>query len=166
MRKVIAGLTCFVFILALSNLGTSIASALLVKETKADKNTAEMRIVGTSDVMGTQASAETFEALEMDVDTRRSRRAMVVESLLADPFGEHVHRHLAKNKNVNKLCTGKKKCDSDIAFDVNAMKQKDVEVLKSKCDQGRVVNIKRSFPGGSRDSKNLCRSGTSIVVKE
>ena len=165
MRKIIAGLTCFVFILALSNLGTSIASALLVKETTADKNTAEMRILGTSDVMGTQASAETFEALEMDVETRRARRALVVESLLADPFGEHVHRHLAKNKNGGKMCTGKK-CDSDIAFDVSAMKQKDVEVLKSKCDQGRVVNIKRSFPGGSKDSKNLCRSGTSIVVKE
>lgn len=163
MRKVIIGLTCFVFILALSNLGTSIASALLVKETTADKTTAEMRIVGTSDVMGTQSSAETFEALEIDTEMRRARRAMVVESLLADPFGEHVHRRLAKNKN--KPCTGKK-CDSDIAFDVNRMKQKDVEDLKSKCEQGRVVNIKRSFPGDSKDSKNLCRSGTSIVVKE
>jgi hypothetical protein len=163
MRKVIIGLTCFVFILALSNLGTSIASALLVKETTADKTTAEMRIVGTSDVMGTQSSAETFEALEMDTETRRARRAMVVESLQADPFGEHVHRRLANNKN--KPCTGKK-CDSDIAFDVNRMKQKDVEDLKSKCEQGRVVNIKRSFPGDSKDSKNLCRSGTSIVVKE
>lgn len=36
MKKVIVGLTCFVFVLSLSNLGTSIASALLVKDTTAD----------------------------------------------------------------------------------------------------------------------------------
>lgn len=36
MKKVIAGLIFFVFILSLSNLGTSIASALLVKDTTAD----------------------------------------------------------------------------------------------------------------------------------
>jgi hypothetical protein len=45
MRRIIAGLTCFVFILSLSNLGTSIASAILVKETTADTATAEMKIV-------------------------------------------------------------------------------------------------------------------------
>jgi hypothetical protein len=158
MRRIIAGLTCFVFILSLSNLGTSIASAILVKETTTDTATAEMKIVGT------QASAETFEALEMDVDTRRARRAMVVQSLLEDPYGEHHHRLLAKGKIK---CTGQKKCDhGDVSFDVNVMRQADVENIKTKCDQGRIVNIRRSFPGGSKDSKGLCMSGTSIVVKQ
>lgn len=164
MRKIIAGLTFFVFILSLSNLGTSIASALLVKETTADKTTAEMKIMGTTDVMGTQTSAETFEALEMDSETRRARRTMVVESLLADPFGEHAHRRLANNKSKKK-CTGKK-CDSHIKFDVNYMKQADAENIKAKCEQGRNVNVKRSFPGGSTDQKSLCRSGTTIIMKE
>jgi hypothetical protein len=161
MRKIILGLTFFVFILSLSNLGTSIASALLVKETTADKTTAEMKIVGTADVMGTQASAETFEALEMDVETRRARRNLVLESLLVDPHGEHSHRVLARKKG----CTGKD-CDRDITFDANVMRQSDVENIKSKCEQGRVVNVKRSFPGGSTDSKNICKSGTTIVIKE
>ena len=132
MRKIIAGLTFFVVILSLSNLGTSIASALLVKETTADKTTAEMKIVGTADVMGTQASAETFEALEMDPETRRARRVMVVESLLKDPFGEHTHRRLAKNQNKNK-CTGKK-CDGNLKFDVNYMRQADADQIKVRCN--------------------------------
>jgi hypothetical protein len=161
MRKVIIFLTCFTLILALSNLGTSLASAILVKETSADADTAEMKLVGTEDVMGTQSSAETFEAMEMDVETRRARRAMVVESLLADPFGEHAHRRLGRG-GVG--CTGKK-CDKDIQFDTNVMRQADVEQIKTKCNVGRVVNIKRSF-NGAGDSNNLCKAGTSIVIKE
>ena len=139
MRKIIAGLTFFVFILSLSNLGTSIASALLVKETTADKTTAEMKILGTSDVMGTQASAETFEALEMDTETRRARRMMVVESLLEDPFGEHAHRRLANNKSKSK-CTGKK-CDSNLKFDVNYMKQADAENIKVRLRRHHALRV-------------------------
>lgn len=165
LRRMIVGLTCFVFILALSNLGTSIASAILVKETTADKTTAELRMLGTLDVMGTQASAETFEALQMDGETQRARRAMVLDSLFTEPYGEHTHRSLAKNEMKGKKCSAKN-CDSEIKFDVNTMQQKDVDALKKKCEQGRVVNIKRTFPGGNKDSKNLCRSGTSITVKE
>ena len=158
MRKIIAGLSCFVLILSLSNLGTSIASALLVKETTADKATAEMKIVGTTDVMGTQASAETFEALQMDVDTRRARRNLVVDALMANPHDEdHMHRHLAKSKG-----NGKK----GVKFDVNVMSQKDVENLKNKCEQGRNINVGRTFPGGGKDSKSICKSGSSIYVKE
>eukprot|EP00804_Cyclotella_cryptica_P016791 CCRYP_001792-RA/>CCRYP_001792-RA protein AED:0.08 eAED:0.04 QI:0/0/0/0.66/0.5/0.66/3/0/464 len=161
LRKVIAGLTCFVVILALSNLGTSLASAILVKETAADQRTSEMRIIGSVDVVGTQSSAETFEALEMDVETRRARRALVVDSLKANPFGEHAHRHLARSAD----CTGKK-CDKDIKFDTNYMTQDDAERMKAKCELGRVVNVKRSFPGGSVDTKSLCRSGSNIVIKQ
>jgi hypothetical protein len=161
LRKVIAGLTCFVVILALSNLGTSIASAILLKDMAADTTTSELKLLN-SDVMGTQSSAETFEAAEMDVDTRRARRKLVVESLTANPFGEHAHRRLAKNGDK---CKGKQ-CDSDIAFDVNVMKQEDVMKIKSKCDLGRVVNLRRYFPGGSADTSNLCKTGTEIVIKE
>lgn len=162
MRRVIAGLACFTLILALSNLGTSLASAILVKETTADANTAEMKLKGSMHVMGTQSSAETFEAQEMDVETRRARRAMVVQSLMADPFGEHAHRRLGRGGSA---CEGKK-CDKDIMFDTNFMSQEDVENIKVKCDLGRVVNVKRSFPGGSVDSSSLCKAGTSVVVKE
>lgn len=161
LRKVIVGLTCFVVILALSNLGTSIASAVLLKDMAADTTTSELKLMN-SEVMGTQSSAETFEAAEMDVDTRRSRRAMVVESLTLNPFGEHAHRRLAKKGDK---CKGKQ-CDSDISFDVNIMKQEDVVKIKNKCDLGRVVNLKRYFPGDSADTSNLCKTGTEVVVKE
>jgi len=155
MRKIIAGLTVFVFILSLSNLGTSIASALLVKETTADTATGEMKIAGTPDVMGTQNSAETFDALEMDADTRRARRAMVVESLMNNPHGEHAHRRLAKKNGKG----------GGVNFDVNYMKQSDVEKIKSKCETGRSLNVKRTFADGSKDTKSLCNTGTTVVVK-
>jgi hypothetical protein len=161
LRKVIVGLTCFVFILSLSNLGTSLASALLIKDTTADPNTAELKSM-TNDVMGTQSSAETFQALEMDAETRRARRAMVVESLKANPFGEHAHRRLGTGGNG---CKGKKS-DRDISFDTNYMSQDDVEKIKNKCELGRIVNIRRSFLGGSQKQDNLCKTGTSVVVKE
>jgi hypothetical protein len=161
MRRIIAGLSCFVFILSLSNLGTSIASALLVKETTADAATAEMKIVGTQLVMGTQASAETFEALEMDVDTRRARRAMVVQSLLEDPYGEHHHRLLAEGKIK---CTGqKKKCDGDVSFDVNVMRQADVENIKTKCDKGRLRDCVCPAPLSLSNSK-LVWHGSFVVI--
>jgi hypothetical protein len=160
LRKVVAGLSCFVFVLSLSNLGTSLASAILVKETTADAHTAEMKLKYTAEVMGTQSSAETFRALEMDAETRRARRAMVVESLNDNMFGEHAHRRLG-----NGGCQGKK-CDRDITFDTNFIPQGDAEKIKSKCDLGRVVNIQRNFPGGSVDTSNLCKTGASIIVKE
>lgn len=124
--------------------------------------TAEMKIAGTSDVMGTQTSAETFTALEMDTDTRRARRAMVVESLKANPWGEHAHRRLGKGGDG---CKGKK-CDGNISFDTNYMSQDSAEKIKAKCDLGRVVNIRRSFPGGMVKNDNLCKTGASVVVKE
>jgi hypothetical protein len=99
----------------------------------------------------------------MDADTRRARRAMVVESLKANPWGEHAHRRLGKGGNG---CKGQKKCDRDISFDTNFISQDSAEKIKSKCDLGRVVNIRRSYPGGSVKNDNLCKTGASIVVKE
>jgi hypothetical protein len=161
MRKIITGLTCFVLILSLSNLGTSIASAVLVKETTADKTTADMKIIGTSEVMGTQLSAETFQAHQMDPERRRTRRNLVIESLAANPF-DQTHRYLQKPK------CGKKgnKCNTDIKFDVNFMEQKEVERIKEKCEQGRLVTVAREFPGGFMNKKSLCRTGTTITVKK
>lgn len=162
MRKIIIGLSCFVLILSLSNLGTSIASALLVKETTADKTTAEMKIVGTSEVMGTQVSAETFQAHQMDSDMRRARRNLVIEDLTANPFAQ-THRYLKKPKECGKKGN---KCNTDIKFDVNFMGQKDVERIREKCEQGRIVTVAREFPGGFMNKKNVCRSGTTITVKK
>lgn len=161
MRKIIAGLTFFVLILSLSNLGTSIASAVLVKETTADKTTADMKIIGTSEVMGTQLSAETFQAHQMDSERRRTRRNLVIESLAANPFNQ-THRYLKKPK------CGRKgnKCNTDIKFDVNFMEQKDVERIREKCEQGRLVTVAREFPGGFMNKKSLCRTGTTITVKK
>ena len=46
------------------------------------------------------------------------------------------------------------------------MKQEDVVKIKNKCDLGRVVNLRRYFPGNSADTSNLCKTGTEVVVKE
>ena len=132
---------------------------------------ATMQLKGTGEIMGTQSSGETFTAQPLDGETRRARRAMVVESLLADPLGEHAHRHLAKKNGKGRGCTtangGKdsKNCQGKVAFDTNVMTVKEVQALKKKCDGVRNVNIKRSFPGGSEVTGSLCRAGTTVFVK-
>lgn len=168
LRKVIGGLICFVFILALSNLGTSMASAILAKETKADSESGTMKVVSTGEIMGAQSAGETVDLEPLSVDERRARRALVVAELQADPHGSHSHRRLAKNNASDKGCKKKdaSKCsDGKITFDAGKMKQKDVEMIQAKCDGVKTVNIKRKFSGGTLDSHSLCKPGTTIVVK-
>lgn len=99
LRKVTAGLVCFVFVLALSNLGTSFASAILAKETKADSNSATMILKGTGDALGTQTSGENFDMEPLSPEENRRRRELVVKRLIDEPHGHHAHHRRMANKN-------------------------------------------------------------------
>ena len=159
MKKAIVGLVCFVFILALSNLGTSFASAILAKETKTNSESSAMEIKATGETVGMQLTGETFEIDELEYEERRQRRAMVLEEMEDDPLhSDHAHRRLGKNKNT--LCGCNK-----IAFDSGKVAEKDVLVLKAKCDGTRTVNIKRKWKDGSSDMDTLCGPGVTISVK-
>jgi hypothetical protein len=84
-------MSCFTFILALSNLGTNFASAVLVKE---DETQGYFRCHRYPELRGD------IPGTGEDVETRNARHAMVVESLLADPFGEHAYHCLGKNRGA------------------------------------------------------------------
>ena len=158
-KKVTAGLLCFVFILALSNLGTSFASAILAKDTKADSSTGTLQFKSNSDVLGFNQASEVFELEELEVEERRARRAMVLAEMEEDPNHEnHVHRRLGKK--VQNACT----C-SKIAFDNGKVSERDLITLTAKCDGVKTVSIKRKWKGGAIDLDTLCRPGTTIVKK-
>ena len=178
LRKIVVGLACFVFILALSNLGTSFASAILARETTADAETATITMKSTGDSVGTQSTGENIDMDALDDDQRRNRRAMVLEELASNPYGHHQHRRMAKN-NTNKNKNGKNTrsnncrdrntiCDDDpdnILFDSGVLDVKIAEKLLKKCDGSRTINLVRKWDDGSTDSEPICRPGTSVVKK-
>jgi hypothetical protein len=98
LKKVVCGLVCFVFILALSNLGTSFASAILAKETKVDEESGTMRIKSTNSVMGAQSAATTVTFNAYTNEEYRQRRDKVRRELMADPYGWHSHRILVRDR--------------------------------------------------------------------
>ena len=164
-KKAVGGLVCFVFILALSNLGTSFASAILAKETTADSASSTMKIKATGEIMGQQSAGETFDVDPLTDDQIASRRMMVIRELEEDPFHpHHSHRRLAKNKN-NKNQKGKGNKD-DLLFDNGLIAQATAEKLMVKCDGSKNVNIKRKWDDGTTDTVNLCKAGTSVVKKD
>jgi Mor family transcriptional regulator len=188
LRKVTAGLVCFVFVLALSNLGTSFASAILAKETKADSNSATMILKGTGDALGTQTSGENFDMEPLSPEENRRRRELVVKRLIDEPHGHHAHHRRMANKNkkggssknTNKKNKPSKQrpggckdastiCDTsnadEIYFDQGVIPIAIAEKILKKCDGSRTVNLLRKYDDGSTDSHTLCMPGTSVVKK-
>ena len=63
-KKITVGLVCLVCILALSNFGTSWATAILTKEVKADEDSGTITSVKSGEVMGYQEVGHTIEGGE------------------------------------------------------------------------------------------------------
>jgi len=159
LKKLIAGMVCLGFVLALSNLGTSLASAILAEQTKANRDSESVEMKSTGEIVGYQAAGETFEVEQLEYEERRERRKLVSEEIRRDPLQvDHAHRRLGKSKNA--MCECQK-----ISFDGGKMREKDLLVLKAKCDGSRTVNIKRKFRDGSTDTDTICRPGVTISVK-
>ena len=160
-KKAIAGLICFIFILALSNLGTSFASVILAKEVTADSDAGTMTNVATGEIMSVQTAGDTFDLQEMDDEVYEERRQLVLSLLEEDPHHtSHAHRRLAKKcKNNNSLCDGK------IVFDDNFMPESQFRQLQNKCEQKKTVNVRRRFDDGFEKSDCLCNGDSSVVVK-
>jgi len=166
LRKAIAGLVCFVFILALSNLGTSMASAILSKETHADQDSGTLTIISTGETLGVQSAGETIEIAPLPYDVRRSRRNLVLEELEGDRQGRHAHRLLSKKKSGSSCKKSDTTCTGKIIFDSGKISQKDAETIKSKCDGSKTLNMKRVFEDGTSDSNVLCKPGSSVIEKK
>ena len=75
MKKIIVGLLVFVVILALSNLGTSFASAILAKDTTTNSESGSPELVDkkTGEVVATNQAVKRFTADELKLDQLNSR---------------------------------------------------------------------------------------------
>ncbi|KAL7470021.1 hypothetical protein ACHAXS_010267 [Conticribra weissflogii] len=165
LRKAIAGLVFFVFVLALSNLGTSMASAILSKETHADQESGTLTVIATGETLGVQSAGETIELAPLPEDIRRARRKLVLDELGGDRQGRHVHRLLSKKKSASKCKKSDTSCTGKITFDSGKISQKDAEAIKSKCDGSKTLNMKRVFKDGTSDTNIICKPGSSVVEK-
>jgi len=167
MKKLIAGLICFVVLLALSNLGTSLAAAFLAKDMVADNgSTSEgevppvpaMRISETGDVAAAQTIADTFEATELDDEDFEERRRLVLQEMEDDPHSHPHRRDLAG-------CNKKKSCSGRVTFDNSYMKEEEFILIENKCKKQQNVYLKVRHGDDSRN-ECVCNQGASVVVKE
>ena len=168
MKKLIAGLICFVVLLAVSNLGTSLAAAFLAKDLKADDSQGStMKIAATGEIAAAQSTADTYEAAEMSDEELDERRRLVIREMDEDPHS-HAHRRLASSckngrarEDKMEACGGGRK----VTFDSNYIPEDEFDRILSKCQSQRNVYLKRRWED---DTKNecICSRGTSVVVKE
>lgn len=158
MKKIIWGLILFVGILSLSNLGTSLAAAILAKDMQASNDAASgsvMRIAATGDIAGAQSTADTYDIQEMTTDELEERRLVVMEEMAANPHS-HAHRRNLKTKSG---------ANGETTHDVRSMDEEEFHKIQTKCEGQRIVYLRRTW---GEDTKNdpFCGRGTSVVVKE
>ncbi|KAL3826637.1 hypothetical protein ACHAXA_009078 [Cyclostephanos tholiformis] len=137
-RRIMFVLLTLVFILALSNLGTSFAAASLAKDTTTSSN-AELTNKYTNEALSTQTAAESivFESTVID-STDGSRR---------------------------RLCTvdGDVECETNSLTTISATM---CDTMITHCSRGNTVNLKRKWKNGDESSYNICpfRSGTISIT--
>jgi len=190
MKRLVVGLICFVGLLALANLGTSLAAGILAKDLKAEeaKYTGEeedssedtlpaMKIKDTDEIAAAQSIAETFEVEEMSPEEIESRKLQVLEEMEDDPHS-HAHRRNLKSclnydvmdrtpgsrpRNNGQMCSGK------ITWDNRRIPEEQFTALESKCKRQQNVYVKRKWGDGQRKNSRrdcVCGRNTSVVVKE
>jgi hypothetical protein len=175
MKKLIGGLICFVVILALSNLGTSMAAAFLAKDLTADNGDAvsegeeppvpAMRIAKTGEIAGAQSISDVYVLGDGEEDEEEytdeeldARRRLVLEELEEDPHS-HPHRRLCSNSRKSVGCSGR------INFDNDLMSEEKFYEIEKKCKMQQNVYLKKRR-GDTERNDCLCKRGTSVVVKE
>ena len=163
MKLMIIGLSCFLSLLALSNLGTSFAAMFLSKELVADSKDGVMRVQGTGDLAAVQSAAETLDLTPLSPEEYQERKLMVLRDLELDPHS-HTHRRLKRKNNKDSKCKNDL-CDGDILFDNGKMKEKDFRAIEEKCKQQKNVKIRRAKEFDLQ-ADSICSAGTSVIVKE
>ncbi|KAL7450451.1 hypothetical protein ACHAWC_002363 [Mediolabrus comicus] len=135
MKKVLGGLIAFTFLLALSNLGTSLAAAWLSKDTTTSNGSFVDK--KTSQTLSTQQQKEKFFAQPVNEERRRELTA----DCTADGNGNN---HVTTNCIVH----------SFLEID-NAQGQ---QIIRD-CDDGKIVAVCRDFQfDGSDQTTNVCKN--------
>eukprot|EP00579_Thalassiosira_antarctica_P009342 CAMPEP_0201912458 /NCGR_PEP_ID=MMETSP0903-20130614/3123_1 /ASSEMBLY_ACC=CAM_ASM_000552 /TAXON_ID=420261 /ORGANISM="Thalassiosira antarctica, Strain CCMP982" /LENGTH=627 /DNA_ID=CAMNT_0048447423 /DNA_START=30 /DNA_END=1910 /DNA_ORIENTATION=+ len=160
-KRVARGLVCLVAILALSNFGSSWASAILAKEVTVESESGTIRATSSGEVVGFQDVAFTVELDPLTDEEFEERRALVEAEMMKDVDHEyHLHRRLGRKEKNHCTC-------SKIAYDHGKIRERDLLELTYKCDGVKTVNIKRKWR--NRDGyddfvyDNICGPGTTIV---
>lgn len=185
LKKLASGLICFVVLIAISNMGTSLAAALLAKDVKADNSVSvsgmmsslipggdtepedngvpAMRIASTDEIVGAQTTAETYTATEMSDEDLDERRSLVVAEIDEDPHSHSHRRQLQiQCRAVREECMD---MSGFITFDTHSISTDEFTNIENKCKQQRNVNIKRRWGDESRNIP-VCGRGTRVVVKK
>lgn len=157
-------LICLMAILALSNFGTSWASAILASDTVADSESGTILSKKSKEVMGLQEVAFTAELEQLSDDEFEARRQLVDREMAHDPDHED-HHHRKLGPQLNNKCT----C-SKIGYDHGKIKERQLLELTRKCDSSNTVNIKRKWKnlntgGYDVDYDTICGPGTVIIKK-
>lgn len=159
MKKLIFLLATFIVVLAIANLGTSLAAAILAKDLVAenDDDSSVMTIKETGEVAAAQTTAEVYEADPLTEEEFESRRLMVLAEIEADPHS-HAHRRDLSGKK------GRHAGHSRITFDTRVMPEEEFTNLQRKCQQNKNVYIKQRWGTDTRNNC-VCSRGTSVVVR-
>ena len=134
-KRLVVGLIVMVVLLALSNLGTSIAAAHLSKDTKTN---AESDLVNksTNDVVGTAGVSDSLAVRRVPTDSEGRRLADAPCPRTELPGGDAVFE-----------CA----VDSQMFID-----DKTCDRLLKKCQRGRSVNLVQTLRSGATDSTEIC----------
>jgi hypothetical protein len=162
MKHMIVGMSCFLSLLALSNLGTSFAAMFFAKELVADSDESVMRLTENGALASVQSSVETLDLTPLSEEEYQERKLMVLRDLEIDPHS-HAHRRLKKSNSKSK-CKGDL-CNGDIQFDNGKIKEKDFLMIEEKCKMQKNVKIRRAKEF-DRQADSICSAGTSVVVKQ
>ena len=157
-------LLMMVALLAISNLGTSLAAATLAKDTQADVQSGSIHSKATDDIMAMQVISYKYELEELSDDEFEERRVLVESEMESDPEHEdHLHRRLGRRNGRNRK----------IAYDQGKIRERDLHDIAVQCDGVNTVSIERrwrnSFGTGdyslTRDVDTLCGPGTVVRRK-
>ena len=138
-KRIIIGLAVLVVILALSNLGTSFAAAILSKDT-------------------VTKTEETSDGEEFGAD--------LIDKKTKEKVGTQTANDSIEVNRATSLCIEE---DSELNCATDSYLSVPENVVKSmfyKCLTGRTVNVARTFSSGHVKSINICSSSTNVEFNE
>mmetsp|Transcript_25041 Transcript_25041/g.35796 ORF Transcript_25041/g.35796 Transcript_25041/m.35796 type:complete len:317 (-) Transcript_25041:32-982(-) len=138
-KKIIIGLAVLVVILALSNLGTSFAAAILSRDT-------------------VTKTEETIEGEEFGAD--------LIDKKSKETVGTQTANDSIEVDRASSLCV---EGDTELNCATDSYLSVPENVIKSmfyKCLTGRTVNVERTFSNGHVKSFNICSSSTNVEFNE
>lgn len=152
-----------VLLLAVSNLGTSLAAVVLAKDTALDPATGTVQQKGSNEVTGMQATAYHLELAELSDEEFEERRLLVDAEMAEDPdHPDHHHRRLGQRSRPTKVNT----CGcTKVAYDSGKITERSLHDIANRCDGVQTVNMSRRWRGDEvrSDVDTLCGPGTKVV---